>query len=77
MLDGKEFMEQVADDPYLENILTVIATDPIAFPHFIVTGTTLRYKGRGVLSAASPIIPHLLREFVTPLGVLGAPTSDC
>ena len=77
MLDVKEMEEQVVDDPYLANILTVIATDPTAFPHFTVIGTTLCYKGWVFLPMAFPIIPHLLREFATPLGVLGAPTIDC
>ena len=51
MLDVQELEEQVADNLYLANILTVIATNPTAFPHFTVTETTLRYRGWVVLPA--------------------------
>ena len=63
VLDFKELDDQVAHDPFLANIMTVIASDQATYPHFTKVDNTLRYKGRVVLLAASHLIPHLLREF--------------
>ena len=63
VMDFKELDDQVAQDPFLAHILAIIALDQAAYPHFTKVGNTLRYKGRVVLPAASPLIPHLLREF--------------
>ena len=60
VLDFEELEEQVADDPYLANIVTAITTNPAAYPHFTKSGSTLRHKGRVVILATSPLVPHLL-----------------
>ena len=63
VLDFEELDKQVTEDPFLANIIKVIATNPAAYPHFSKTGATLRYKGRVVLLETSLYIPHLLWEF--------------
>ena len=69
VLDFEDIANQVAEDPYLTNIIKVIVENPAAYPHFCRVGTTLRYKGRVVLSTTSPFIPYLLREFhCSPIG---------
>ena len=57
VLNFLELEEQVASTTHLANIMNVIATNPADYPHFSKVGTTLRYKGRVVLLAASPLIP--------------------
>lgn len=59
ILDFGEIEKQVIEDPYLANIINVIAQTPAAYPHFCKTGLTLRGKGRVVLSTTSPLIPYL------------------
>ena len=69
ILNFQELEEQVATDTYLANIMTDIATDQAAYPHFTKVGTTLPYKGHVILPATSPLIPQLLREFhSSPMG---------
>ena len=69
VLNFQELEKQVAADTYLANIITVIATDQAAYPHFTKVGTNFPYKGRVILSATSPLIPQLLREFhSSPMG---------
>ena len=63
VLDFKELDDQVAHDPFLANILAVIASNQATYPHFTKVSNTLHYKGRVVLLVASRLIPHLLREF--------------
>ena len=69
VMDFEQLEEQVAANPFLANIIRVITTNPTAYPHFSKTGTTLCYKGRVVLPAASNLIPQLLQEFhYSPMG---------
>ena len=68
-MDFEDIDNQVAEDPYLTNIINVITETPAADPHFCRVRTTLRYKGQVVLPATSPLIPYLLREFhCSPIG---------
>ena len=60
VLDFGELEEQVVDDPYLDNILTTISTNPGAYPHFAKIGTTMCHKGRVIIPEASPLVPCLL-----------------
>ena len=62
VMDFKELDDQVTHDPFLANITVVISSNQDAYPQFTKVSNTLRYKGRVVLSATSPLIPHL-REF--------------
>ena len=69
VLNFSELEEQVASDTHLANILNVITTNLVAYPHFTKVGTTLRYKGQVVLPAAFPLIPQFPREFhCSPMG---------
>ena len=69
ILDFEELDKQVAEDPFLANIIKVIGTNPAAYPHFNKIEATLCYKGRLVLPATSLCIPHLLWEFhSSPMG---------
>ena len=69
VLDFEELDKQVTEDPFLANIIKVIATNPAAYPHFSKTVATLRYKGRVVLPVTSLYIPRLLWEFhSSPMG---------
>ena len=69
VLDFEELDKQVTEDPFLTNIINVIATNPTGYPHLSKIEATLCYKGQVVLPATSLYIPCLLWEFhSSPMG---------
>ncbi|PNX92555.1 retrotransposon-related protein, partial [Trifolium pratense] len=68
-LDGEKLLQEVRTDPQLQKIAETVLANPGEKSGYSVQQGVLFYHGRLVLSANSPSIPLLLKEFhETPMG---------
>ncbi|MCI06562.1 RNA-directed DNA polymerase (Reverse transcriptase) [Trifolium medium] len=68
-LGGKILLAEVAQDPYIKDLIAEVQSQPDAKPGFTVKQGMLFYQDRLVISPHSPSIPLLLEEFhSTPMG---------
>ncbi|XP_057429427.1 uncharacterized protein LOC130722640 [Lotus japonicus] len=61
--DRKRLLEEITQDPYIQDLQSAVQKDPATKPGFAVQHGVLLYHGRLVLSPTSPSIPWLLEEF--------------
>ncbi|PNX81711.1 transposon Tf2-1 polyprotein [Trifolium pratense] len=60
---GGQLQQEIMQDPVLKQIVEAIQSDPMSKPGFTIKGGILFYKNRLVISAKSPMIDDLLKDF--------------